>query len=80
MKKRALILIVILFIIAGGGYFLYSMLIIGETESILSAGKTIDTSFDTKIFSEEKFNDLKQNITLPIEVGQKGKIDPFMKF
>ena len=59
---------------------MYSMLIIGETESVLSAGKTIDTSFDTKIFSEEKFNDLKQNITLPIEVGQKGKIDPFMKF
>lgn len=59
---------------------MYSMLMVGEMENISGVGRTIDTNFNTKIFSEEKFNGLKQNIVLPIEVGQKGKIDPFMKF
>ncbi|MBU1146486.1 hypothetical protein KKD80_02985 [Patescibacteria group bacterium] len=80
MKKRAIILIIIVVLVAAGGYFLYYKLMSGETENLLGTAKTIETNFDTKIFSDEKFGGLKQFVALPIEVGQKGKINPFMKF
>lgn len=59
---------------------MYSQLIIGEFALTPAAAKIIETNFETKIFSEAKFNGLKQYVVSPIEVGQKGKIDPFMKF
>jgi len=80
MKKRAIILIIILLAVAAGGYFLYYKLIGGETESAFGVAKFVDTNFDMKVFSDEKFDGLKQYVSLPIEVGQKGKINPFMKF
>jgi hypothetical protein len=80
MKKSAVILIIILLIVAAGGYFLYYKLISGELENTLGVTKITDTNFDKKVFSNEKFNGLKQFVSLPIEAGQKGKINPFMKF
>ncbi|MFA5128503.1 MAG: hypothetical protein WC445_00900 [Patescibacteria group bacterium] len=80
MKKRALILIVVLLLIAAGGYFLYYKLMSEEVGGTLGITKTIDTNFDTKIFSNSKFDGLKTYVVLPVEVGQKGKINPFMKF
>lgn len=59
---------------------MYSQLIGGEMISTVGVVKTIETNFETKIFSESKFNGLKQHVASPVEVGQKGKIDPFMKF
>ncbi len=75
-----IILIILLALVAAGGYFLYSQLIGGEEESTIGTTRTIESAFDTKFFSEAKFGGLKQQITLPVEAGQKGKIDPFMKF
>lgn len=47
---------------------------------MLGVAKTMETNFNVKIFSNEKFNGLKEYVVLPIEAGQKGKINPFMKF
>ncbi len=80
MKKRALILIIILLVVAAGGYFLYYNLVSGEPESVLGVAKTMETNFNVKIFSNEKFEGLKEYVVLPVEAGQKGKINPFMKF
>lgn len=80
MKNKALILIIVLLFVAMGGYFLYYKLISEEAESTIGITKIIDTNFDTKIFSNEKFDGLKEYVALPVEVGQKGKINPFMKF
>lgn len=80
MKKRVLILVVVLLLIAVGGYFLYYKLVSDEVAGTLGITKNIDTNFDTKIFSNGKFDGLKTYIVLPVEVGQKGKINPFMKF
>lgn len=80
MKRRTIIFIILLVLVAAGGYFLYSQLIGGEEESTIGAARTIESAFDTNFFSETKFGGLKQQITLPVEAGQKGKIDPFMKF
>ncbi|MFZ5363969.1 MAG: hypothetical protein ACOZAG_00585 [Patescibacteria group bacterium] len=80
MKKKFIILIIILLLVGAGGYFLYYNLMSDEIGGALSTVKSIDTNFDTKIFSNEKFNGLKEYVVLPVEVGQKGKINPFMKF
>jgi hypothetical protein len=79
MRKIIIILAVIL-IIVGLGYFLYSMLLGGETAPTVGVAGVTETNFLTAIFSEQKFTGLKQYVTLPVEAGQKGKIDPFMKF
>lgn len=80
MKNKVLILIIVLLFVAVGGYFLYYKLIGEEAESTIGITKIIDTNFDTKIFSNKKFDGLKEYVALPVEVGQKGKINPFMKF
>lgn len=80
MKRGTVIFIIALVLVAAGGYFLYSQLIIGEIAPTPLATKVIETNFATAIFSEAKFDGLKQYIVLPIEAGQKGKINPFMKF
>ncbi len=80
MKRWMIILIILLVLAAAGGYFLYSQLIGGEEESIIGSTRTIESVFDTKFFSEAKFGGLKQQVILPVEAGQTGKIDPFMKF
>lgn len=79
MRKVIIILVVIL-VIAGLGYFLYGMLLGGETAPTVGVAGVTETNFLTAIFSESKFSGLKQYVALPVEAGQKGKIDPFMKF
>lgn len=80
MKRGTVIFIIVLALIAAGGYFLYSQLIVGEIAPTPLATKVIETNFDTKIFSEATFAQLKQYVASPVEIGQEGKINPFMKF
>ncbi len=77
--RKAIIILVVVLVLAAGGYFLFSMLFVTETPTVAVLGVT-DTNFLTAVFSEPKFEELKQFVPSPIEVGQTGKIDPFMKF
>jgi hypothetical protein len=81
MTQRTIILIVILAVLFGvGGYFLYTKFLTEEVVLSLNVSKPIETNFETKIFTDQRFLDLKQNIELPIKVGSKGKANPFMPF
>lgn len=80
MNKKIIYFVAAAAILGIGGYFLYITLTAEEETPIAASSGIIATDFGTKIFSDDKFSDLKSNITLPIKAGQKGKTNPFMKF
>ncbi len=63
-----------------GGYFLYTKFLAEEISLPSAVTKPLETNFDLKVFTDQRFLDLKQHIELPIKVSSKGKINPFMEF
>lgn len=80
MSKR--IIFLILLAVLGGviGYFVYIKFIMKEEVPSFGVVKKVETNFETKIFNDQRFLDLKQYVELPIKVEAKGKINPFIKF
>ena len=80
MGKKMIVVIIFLAILAVAGYFLYNHFLLGTPAQNIGLIKNLDTNFDTNIFADQKFIDLKDNLGAPIIAGEKGKINPFMKF
>ncbi len=80
MNKKIIYLAGLALILGIGGYFLYSLLLPGGDIPATGTAKNFEFKFKTKIFSDQKFSDLKNNINLPVKAGEKGKTNPFMKF
>jgi len=81
MSQKAIILIIILLILLGlSGYLLYKKFLVEEPFPSLGIAKPLETEFELKIFTDQRFLNLKQQVELPIKVDSKGKINPFMKF
>lgn len=80
MNKKLIFLIAFLVLAAIGGYFLYAQLGLGGTVQNLAVVNNSETNFEVKIFSDQKFVGLKKYLAAPVTAGEKGKINPFMKF
>jgi len=80
MSKKFILLIVFLVLLAFGGYFLYTKLFLNEITVGLGSVKKIETNFETGFFSSQKFLGLKDHLADPLVAGERGKINPFMKF
>ena len=80
MSKKFILLIVFLVFLAFGGYFLYTKLFLSEMTVGLGPVKNLETTFETGFFSSQKFLGLKDHLAAPLVAGERGKINPFMKF
>jgi hypothetical protein len=80
MNKKLIFLIIFLALLAIGGYFLYTQLGSGGTVKNGGIVNNLETNFEVKIFSDHKFLGLKDYLAAPVTAGEKGKINPFMKF
>ncbi len=80
MSKKFIFLIIFLVLFALGGYFLYTKLVLSEITVGLGPVKNLETTFETGFFSNQKFLGLKEHLAAPLVAGERGKINPFMKF
>ncbi len=59
---------------------MYTKLVLPETPTELGPVKILETNFETGFFSNQKFLGLKEYLAAPLVAGERGKINPFMKF
>lgn len=84
MNKRTKILLIVLVAAVGVTfYFVYTNFLIKKVPTppgVLIVRPKVKTEFALEILSNPKFIALEEHGELPVQVTQKGKINPFMKF
>ena len=81
MNRRVLILLIILAVIVflGSLYYIWSQSTGKISLLTFKKEKEIQVKFDTSLFESQAFKELKIYGEYPLEIGFKGKANPFIK-